>query len=133
MVLEPTRLMCKLILPQMSSSLNTTLPTLNPSSSMNLTKLTRTDYPTWKVTMLPYLKDQKVFSNIDGAHQQPTKTISSSDGSSLPNPAYDFWETQDNLILSYINSSLSGEVLTQVAHRNTSAEVWSALNSAFAS
>ena len=83
--------------------------------------------------MLPYFKGEKVFGYIDGTHQQPTKTISSSDGSSLPNPAYDFWETQDNLILSCINYSISEEVLAQVAHCNTSVEVWSALNSAFAS
>jgi len=48
-------------------------------------------------------------------------------------PAYDIWETQDNLIFSCINSSLSDEVLAQVAHCSTSAVVWLSLSSAFAS
>ncbi|KAJ0034611.1 hypothetical protein Pint_24642 [Pistacia integerrima] len=45
--------------------------------------------------------------------KQPAKTITASDGSTTPNPSYDLWETQDNLILSCINSSLSDEVLAQ--------------------
>ncbi|KAF5468811.1 hypothetical protein F2P56_012931 [Juglans regia] len=117
----------------MPSSPNTTLPTFNPSSSINLTKLTHTNFPTWKATILPYLKGQQVFGYIDGTLPKPAKTISASDGSTIPNPVYVFWETQDNLILSCINSSLSEEVLAQVAHCNTSADVWTALISAFAS
>jgi hypothetical protein len=83
--------------------------------------------------MLPYLKGQKVYGYVDGTVQQPFKTITISDGSTTPNPAYDIWETQDNLILSCINSSLSDEVLAQVAHCSTSAVVWLSLSSAFAS
>ena len=83
--------------------------------------------------MLPYLKGQKAYGYIDGTIQQPAKTITAPDGSTIPNPLYVIWETRDNLILSCINSSLSDEVLTQVAHYNISAEVWMALSSAFAS
>ncbi|KAA8528425.1 hypothetical protein F0562_035780 [Nyssa sinensis] len=116
-----------------SNVVETNLPTFNPSSSINLTKLTRLNYPTWKATMLPYLKGQKVYEYIDGTVQQPTKTITASDGSTTPNPSYDIWETQDNLILSCINSSFSDEVLAQVAHCSTSAKVWMALSFAFVS
>jgi len=83
--------------------------------------------------MLPYLKGQKAYGYIDGTIQQPAKTITAPDGSTIPNPLYDIWETRDNLILSCINSSLSDELLTQVAHYSISAEVWMALSSAFAS
>ncbi|KAA8534369.1 hypothetical protein F0562_031880 [Nyssa sinensis] len=83
--------------------------------------------------MLPYLKGQRVYGYIDGTIRQLEKTITTSDGSTTPNPLYDIWETQDNLIISCINSSLSDEVLAQVAHCSTSAEVWMALSSAFAS
>ncbi|KAK6148412.1 hypothetical protein DH2020_019324 [Rehmannia glutinosa] len=108
------------------------LPLFNPSSSINLTKLTRLNYPTWKATMLPYLKGQKVLGYVDGTIQKPNKTVTSTDGSTIPNPSYEIWETQDNLILSCINSSLLDAVLAQVAHYSTSAEVWTALNSVFA-
>nr|TKS12698.1 hypothetical protein D5086_0000060760 [Populus alba] len=66
-------------------------------------------------------------------HMEPSTTITLSDGSTTPNPAYDIWETQDNLILSCINSSLSDEVLAQVAHCSTSVAVWLSLSSLFAS
>ena len=118
-----------------SASPNTAnnLPIFNPSFPIHLTKLTRLNYPTWKATMLPYLKGQKVYCYVDGTIQEPSKTITLSDGSTIPNPAYDIWETQDNLILSCINSSLSDEVLAQIAHCSTSAAVWLSLSSAFAS
>lgn len=83
--------------------------------------------------MLPYLKGQKVFYYIDGTIQQPAKTSTASDGSTIPNPSFANWETQDNLILTCIDSSLSDEVLAQITHYSTSTEVWIALSTAFAS
>lgn len=80
---KANELTSKLILPQMSPSPNADLPTFNPYSSMNLMKLTHTNYPTWKATILPYLKGQKVFGYIHGTHQQLAKTISTFDGSYL--------------------------------------------------
>jgi hypothetical protein len=73
--------MSKLILFKMSASSNsstsnvteTNRPTFNPSSHINLTKLTHLNYPTWKATMLPYLKGQKAYGYIDGTIQQPAK------------------------------------------------------------
>jgi hypothetical protein len=37
-----------------------------------------------------------------------------------PNPAFETWEILDNLILSCINASLTGEVLAQAAHCTSS-------------
>jgi hypothetical protein len=42
----------------------TNLPIFNPSSPIHLTKLTQLNYPTWKATMLPYLKGQKVYGYV---------------------------------------------------------------------
>ncbi|XP_031273192.1 uncharacterized protein LOC116131351 [Pistacia vera] len=117
-----------------STSDNTpnTLCTFNPSSSITITKLTRTNFPTWKATILPYLKGQKVFGYVDGTIKMPAQEITLSDGNMQPNPAFEIWETQDNLILSCINASLTDDVLMQVAHCTTSYEVWTSLHTAFA-
>ncbi|KAJ0009787.1 hypothetical protein Pint_33539 [Pistacia integerrima] len=56
-----------------SNVAETNLPTFNPSSSINPTKLTCLNFPTWKATMLPYLKGQRVYGYIDGTIQQPAK------------------------------------------------------------
>ncbi|KAF5475541.1 hypothetical protein F2P56_007339 [Juglans regia] len=115
-----------------SDNTPTTLPIFNPSSSINISKLTRTNFPTWKATMLPFLKGQKVFGYVDGTLKMPAKEISSNDGTLQPNPAFDLWETQDNLILSCINASLTDEILMQVSQCSTSHEVWTSLHTAFA-
>ncbi|KAI3445426.1 hypothetical protein Pfo_002091 [Paulownia fortunei] len=75
-----------------SNTSKTNLPIFNPSSSINLTKLTRFNYPTY----------------VDSTLRQPAKTITASDGSTTLNPSYDVWETQNNLILCCINFSFSG-------------------------
>lgn len=109
------------------------IPLFNHASSINATKLNRQNFSPWKATMIPYLKCQKVFDYVDGTIKQPAKEIIASDGTTSPNPLFDTWETQDNLILSCINSLLTDEVLAQVAHCDTSYAVWTALSSAFAS
>jgi hypothetical protein len=62
--------------------------------------------------MLPYLKGQKVFGYVDGTIKMPAKEILHSDGTMQSNPAFDIWETQDNLLLSCINASLTNDILT---------------------
>ncbi|KAF5460707.1 hypothetical protein F2P56_020557 [Juglans regia] len=109
------------------------LPLFNPTSSLNITKLSRANYPTWKATMLPYLKGQKVFGYLDGSLTPPSKELVAENGTTTLNPLFDIWETQDNLIVSCLNASLTDEVIAQVALCTTSHEVWIALTSSFAS
>jgi len=82
--------------------------------------------------MLPYLKGQKVFGYVDNSIHQPAKTTIASDCSTFPHLSYTNRETQDNLIFSCTNSSLSDEVLAEVAHYSTSSNIWMAPSSAFA-
>jgi hypothetical protein len=70
--------------------------------------------------MLLSLKGQKVFGYVDGAIKMLAKKIPHSDGTMQPNPTFDIWETQDNLLLSYINASLTDDILMQVAQCPTS-------------
>ncbi|XP_012850808.1 PREDICTED: uncharacterized protein LOC105970518 [Erythranthe guttata] len=116
-----------------ASATNTSsLPIFNPSSSINVTKLTRTNYPIWKAQMLPYLKGQEVFGYVDGTIKAPPATLTVN-GTSTPNPEFALWTKQDNLILSTINSSLTEEVLAQVYQSETSHAIWLALQTCFAS
>nr|TKS10454.1 hypothetical protein D5086_0000083040 [Populus alba] len=94
-----------------TAALESSLPIFNPSSSIKITKLTRLNFPTWKATPIPCLKSQKVYGYIDGTMQQPARTITTSTGSTISNSSFDIRETEDNLIIIYLNSSLSDEVL----------------------
>jgi hypothetical protein len=82
--------------------------------------------------MFPYLKGQKVFGYVDGTIKMPAKEIPHSDGTMQSNPAFDIWETQDNLLLSCINASLTDDILMQVAQCTTSHAVWISLHTTFA-
>ena len=50
-----------------------------------------------------------------------------------PNPAYDEWIRKDQLVLSWMISSLSPDVLPYVVGLATAADVWKALETAFGS
>lgn len=61
--------------------------------------------------MLPYPKGQKVFGYIDGSLKQLSKEITDATGNQSLNTLFENWKTQDNLILSCLNASLTDEVL----------------------
>ena len=50
-----------------------------------------------------------------------------------PNPAYETWVTQDQQVLSYLFSSLSREVFSQVSAATTASELWAAIQAHHAS
>lgn len=51
----------------------------------------------------------------------------------VPNPALEDWEAVDQQVLSYLLSSVSKDVLTQVATSTTAAEAWKTIEDMFAS
>jgi len=51
----------------------------------------------------------------------------------LPNPAYEKWVAEDQIVLSYLFSSLSRDVFGQVATATTAAELWAAIQALHAS
>lgn len=88
-------------------------------------KLTRDNYLLWLTQIKPYLRSQHLLGLVDGTLPVPEKTITSGEGDkakTVPNPAYDQWLLQDQLVLSAINSSLSPEVLGQVMRASTARE-----------
>ncbi|KAF5442908.1 hypothetical protein F2P56_035516 [Juglans regia] len=89
-------------------------------------KLTIENYPLWKAQIVPFLKGHKLFGHVDGSHPMPEPLLANE-----PNPAYDQWLLQDQLIISAINSSLSESVLTQVLDCTTSQQVWSTLQNLY--
>jgi hypothetical protein len=63
----------------------------------------------------------------------PAKTIKEKDSKDVPNPEYDLWVTQDQQVLNYLLSSVSRDILAQIATLLTSAEAWAVIESMFAS
>ena len=76
--------------------------------------------------------------SLDGSTKAPdaTITITKDDGKTtkkVANPALPLWRAQEQQVLSYLLSSLSREVLTQVATFTKATEVWEAIENLFAS
>jgi hypothetical protein len=107
---------------------------LSPVHHLITIKLTRDNYLLWKAQIVPYLKGQNLFGFIDGT-QNPlpqflplTTTEPSQPGL---NPDFHLWQSQDQLILSAIISSLSENILAYVVKCFTSYEVWTTLERMF--
>lgn len=56
-----------------------------------------------------------------------TQVSTEGEASQVLNPAYQVWLQQDQLVLSFVLSPLSSEMLVQVLFMTIAAEVWSAL------
>jgi transposase InsO family protein len=130
-----------------SSSSTTTSPTANPTSSspvlpvnINHTifvKLNRDNFLVWKTQLIPFLTGHDLMGYVDGSRESPSPTLSvvAADGteSSTPNPAYQTWVQQDQLLLSTIISTLSESLISQVVGLSTSQAVWETLTRIFSS
>ncbi|KAK1619094.1 hypothetical protein QYE76_024611 [Lolium multiflorum] len=122
----------------MASSSSTAPTTLgNPPSD----KLTRANFPGWRAQVLPAIRGARLLGYLTGTSAAPPKEIEvTADKDSAdkapklePNPAYDTWIAQDQIVLSYLLQSLSHEVLPHVHRIEHAAGVWKALEEMFAS
>jgi hypothetical protein len=89
-------------------------------------KLTRDNYLLWKAQIVPYLRGQHLFGFLDASWLAPPQTINvTTNGISKlqPNPEFQSWIIQDQMILSALISSLSENVLAYVVRCTTSQEV----------
>ena len=115
-----------------SSALTISFSTTNHSLSI---KLTSRNFLTWKTQFQPLLNYHKLFGFIDGSTPPPPFTIISTNdpNTTTPNPEFTEWFQKDQLLLSWIFSSLSEEVFPYIIGMTTSFNAWKALESAFGS
>ena len=97
-------------------------------------KLTRDNYLLWKAQIVPYLRGQHLFGFLDNSRPAPSPTINitTDEISNIqPNPEFQLWIIQDQMILSALISSLSENILAYVVQCTTSREVWLTLEQMF--
>ncbi|KAK2995538.1 hypothetical protein RJ640_026690 [Escallonia rubra] len=112
-----------------------TSPTLVTSTHTFSVKLTSKNYLAWKTQFLPILNYQNLHGHIDGTSSPPPKTLVSPTAENLhiPNPEYEAWFKKDQLLLSWLFSSLTEEIFPYIIGLSTSQEVWTALAHSFGS
>uniref|UniRef100_A0A2N9F027 Reverse transcriptase Ty1/copia-type domain-containing protein n=1 Tax=Fagus sylvatica TaxID=28930 RepID=A0A2N9F027_FAGSY len=129
-----------------SSSTNTenASPTSTPIIPHSLTqvhhlitiKLTRDNYLLWKAQIVPYLKGQHLFGFLDGSRLAPLPVLTTTadgDAQVIPNPEFQQWHLQDQMLLSALISSLSENILAHVVRCVTARDVWQVLERMFTS
>lgn len=92
-------------------------------------KLTETNHSLWKTQFQPILKGYGLTSFIDGTKEIPPRTLPDSDEI---NPLFAEYEIQDSLLVGWLNSTLTPEVLCHVRGISTAKGVWDKLESYFA-
>lgn len=96
-------------------------------------KLTNSNYLLWKSKFMPILLSQDLFGYIDGSIPAPPKSIPSATDPTkiIPNPAYTNWLKVDQLLISWINATLSEDVLAQTVGLSSSRDIWISLDKSF--
>ncbi|ONI28939.1 hypothetical protein PRUPE_1G170400 [Prunus persica] len=93
-------------------------------------KLDRSNYPLWLPQIVPILRSQNLMEFDDGTCVCPSPTLT---GGTAAKTAYSTWIQQDQLILSWINSSLTPSVLSTLSRNQNAHTSWQALESRYAS
>ncbi|XP_043699943.1 uncharacterized protein LOC122650607 [Telopea speciosissima] len=85
-------------------------------------KLTPKNYLSWRKQIVAYLKGkgQRLFSFLDGSHPCPDDADAAAQ-----------WSAQDSAITSLLLASLSDEVHSLVLDKETSFDIWTALQDAY--
>jgi hypothetical protein len=132
MVTEPTSEISHLAMVFNSNSI-TTIP-----SSFQIPiaeKLSKTNYMLWKAQVLPPIRAAQMEGLLTGVEAMPAQTIVVKSGdttSAQPNPEYARWVSRDQVVLGYLFSSLTREVLMGVTTLTTSTDVWRTLDGMYA-
>jgi hypothetical protein len=92
----------------------------------------------WKAQVLAVLQQAQLASFLDGATKASAekiniKTSKEEDDGEVPNPAFATWKAQEKQVLSYLLTSVSHDVLVQIAALHSAREVWTHIETSFAS
>ena len=119
-----------------SSSINTNINfTISSFSFTSPIKLDRSNYMIWKSQILSSVRANGLEDLLDGSKTSPDQFLQSEtesiSGDAELNPAYTTWKRKDQLLLSWLMSSISIEILSLVVNFETSLELWTSLKQQF--
>ncbi|KAG6747881.1 hypothetical protein POTOM_047772 [Populus tomentosa] len=96
-------------------------------------KLASNNYLLWKAQVIPILRGHGLLGYVTNKITCPDSTITGADGVLQPNPAAATWLRTDQLILGWINSSLSDGPLSQVINSESCHDAWMVLETLYGS
>jgi hypothetical protein len=111
-----------------------TTPTFSILPNLSqLFKLEGPKYLAWVSQFHPILRGNDLQGFVDRTECCPRQHIPDKGGNRTLNPAYAAWQRKDQLLLTWIISSLAPSIVSSMYGVNTSYEAWTALAAKFAS
>jgi hypothetical protein len=97
-------------------------------------RLTKANHVTWKAQVLVVLRGACLVGHITREIKPPLQEIDGKESDKpVTNPAYEEWFASDQQVLGFLFSSVSKEVLPQIATKATAADAWKEVESMFSS
>ncbi|KAL3644258.1 Helix-loop-helix protein 2 [Castilleja foliolosa] len=104
---------------------------LYPQNQLVSVKLSETNFLIWKTQVFTAIKGYGLENFISEHPKKPDMFID--DSSQTLSPTFSLWNRQDQILASWILSSLSESILPLMIGLNSSSEIWSVLERNFAS
>jgi hypothetical protein len=98
-------------------------------------KLNKNNHALWRPQVLAAIRGARLEGHINGKTPAPPAEIDIKKGDDVlkePNPTYDEWFALDQQILGFIFTSVTKEILGQIAASTTAAEAWAGIGDIFA-
>ncbi|KAF5458395.1 hypothetical protein F2P56_022426 [Juglans regia] len=117
-----------------SSNFSATLIASNLNQLVSA-KLDGSNYLIWLSQMFPILKNNDLMGFVDRSEPCPSQFLLNNQEKLTTNlnPKYDLWHKKDQLVLRWINATLSNNVAPSVFCITSSRPTWTALEKKFAS
>jgi hypothetical protein len=98
----------------------------NPFGQKITEKLNRSNHALWKAQVRAAVRGARLEGHLTGATKAPPAeiTVKGTDAKDIqvPNPEYEHWDATDQQVLSYLLTSVSKEILSNVASSATAAD-----------
>jgi hypothetical protein len=96
-------------------------------------RLTKANHVTWKAQVLAVLRGAHLVGHFTGTVKPPSQEIDGKEKDEwVPNPAYEEWYASDHQVIGLF-SSISKEVLPQIATNDIAADAWKEIKGMFLS
>ncbi|CAL1368883.1 unnamed protein product [Linum trigynum] len=110
-----------------AASSSSSFPISLPSNPQLSVKLSPTNYFLWRAQLQHLLRCYDLLGHIDGTLLAPPEQIADQ-----PNPAFREWYGHDQLILMWINLSLTEAVMPHIVNKHNAKDAWDTLAAVYA-
>jgi hypothetical protein len=97
-------------------------------------KLAKHNHATWKAQVMATMCGACLEGYLNGKTPKPVTELDTKDGDKITkvvNPAYEDWRVVNQHVLIFLVTSVSKDVLVQIATKQMTAEAWQAIETMF--